>query len=731
MTRKYIEILSVRHLKGPSMWKYGPAPVLEALVDIHDLEDYPSNRLPGLYERLSAWIPSLIEHRCSYDERGGFLRRLREGTWTPHIMEHVVLELQALAGLTGGFGRAREVSRRGVYKVVVTCWHEQVTRHALYGGRDLVMAAIEDRPFDVAGLVDELRDMADDLCLGPSTASIVDAADDRRIPTIRLNEKNLVQLGYGARQRRIWTAETDCTSAIAEGISRDKDLTNRLLRSCGVPVPEGRIVESPEDAWAAAEEVGLPVVVKPIDANHGRGVCLDLSGRDDIEAAYAVALEEGSGVMVERFVPGNEHRLLVVGGRMVAALRGDAAWIVGDGTSSVKSLIDSQLNSDPMRSSEAGGPLFRIWLDATLKLQLRRQGLNADSVPAQGRRVLVQRNGNIAVDVTDRVHPSFCEAAVLAARVIGLDIAGIDIVAEDIARPVSEKRAAIVEVNAGPGLDMHLRPASGKPQPVGRAIVEQLFAPDDDGRIPVVGITGSHGTTTVARLVAQFLHLDGLHVGLACADGLYLGRRRVNTGDCARFAPAQTLLMNRSLEAAVIENGAQVMVAEGLAYDRCEIGVVTGLDPASTLLEEYIEDAEQMYKVLRTQVDVVLPRGVAVLNAADPLVAPMASLCDGDVIFFSIDPDAVALGAHRDNGGRAVIVRDRHLVLAAGRDETVLANLARVPLAGKKASDTALESLLAAVGAAWALGINAELIRTGIETFEPVTPVAPVAVAVH
>ncbi len=721
MTRKYIEILSVRHLKGPCMWKYGPAPALEALVDIHELEDYPSNKLPGFYERLVAWMPSLIEHRCNYDERGGFLRRLQEGTWPAHIMEHVVLELQALAGMTGGFGRAREVSKPGVYKVVVTCWQEQVSRHALYGGRDLVMAAIEDRPFDVARLVEELRDMADDLCLGPSTASIVDAAEDRRIPTIRLNERNLVQLGYGARQRRIWTAETDCTSAIAEGISRDKDLTNRLLRACGVPVPEGRVVESPADAWAAAEDIGVPVVVKPIDANHGRGVCIDLSAREDIETAYSVALEEGSSVMVERFVLGCEHRLLVVGGRMVAALRGDAAWIVGDGRSSVEALIDSQLNSDPLRSGGANAPLFRIWLDSTLRLQLRRQGLGADSVPTEGRRVLVQRNGNLTVDVTDRVHPSICEAAALAARVIGLDIAGIDIVAEDISRPLSSQRAAIVEVNAGPGLEGHLHPASGRPQPVGRAIVDQLFAPDDDGRIPVVGVTGSHGTTTVARLVAQLLHLEGLHVGLACAEGLFLGRRRVKAGDCARFEPAQSLLMNRTLEAAVIENGARMMVTDGLAYDRCEVGIVTRLDPSLTLPEEYIEDAEQMYKVLRTQVDVVLARGVAVLNCADPIVARMAPLCDGDVIFFSADADAAGLDAHRDSGGRAVLLRDHLLVLATGREETVLADLTHVRLADKGHASAEVECLLAAVGAAWALGIAADLIRTGIEAFDPAT----------
>lgn len=717
MTRKYIEIISVRQIKGPSMWKYGPAPVLEAVVDIHDLEDYPSNLLPGFPERLAAWMPSLIEHRCSYDERGGFLRRLKEGTWPAHIMEHVVLELQALAGLPSGFGRAREVSKRGVYKVVVTCWHEEVTRHALFGGRDLVMAAIENRPFDVAQLVEEIRDLASDFCLGPSTSSIVDAADDRRIPTIRLNEKNLVQLGYGKRQRRIWTAETDSTSAIAEGISRDKDLTNRLLRACGVPVPEGRIAVSPEDAWAAAEEIGVPVVVKPIDANHGRGVCLDLSGKDDIEAAYAVALEEGSGVMVERFVPGNEHRLLVVGGRMVAALRGDAAWIVGDGASSVKALIDSQLNSDPLRS-DANAPLFRIWVDGTLKLQLRRQGLTPESVPAKGRRVLVQRNGNLSSDVTDQVHPSFCEAVALAARVVGLDIAGIDVVAEDISQPMSAQGAVIVEVNAGPGLDGHLHPTSGSPQPVGRAIVEQLFAPDDDGRIPVVGITGSEGTTTVARLVAQLLHLEGLHAGLACTEGLFVGRRQVKKTDSAHVDPAQTLLMNRSIEAAVIENSARVMLTEGLAYDRCEVGIVTRLDPTHTMPEEYIDDADQLYRVMRTQVDVVLPRGVAVLNATDPMVAKMAALCDGDVIFFSVDADAGVLDAHRENGGRAVFVRNGRMILASGREENVLADLTRVPLAAGAKDSFGLESVMAAVGAAWALGINPELIRTGIESFQ-------------
>ena len=323
MLFRSIEILRILSLRGPNMWTYRP--VLEVWIDIGELEDYPSNLLPGFYERLSTWLPSLIEHRCSYEEHGGFLRRVQEGTWPGHILEHVTLELQNLAGMPGGFGKAREMSQRGVYKVIVRAWHEQVTHAALHAARDLVMAAIEDRPFDTAQVIADLRDMVDSLCLGPSTACIVDAADDRDIPYIRLNDGNLVQLGYGAAQHRIWTAETDRTSAIAEGISRDKDLTKTLLEACGVPIPEGRLVQSAADAWEAAEDIGLPVVVKPYDGNHGRGVFTNLTTREEVESAYTIAIDEGSGVIVERFVLGNEHRLLVVGGKVVAAARGEPA----------------------------------------------------------------------------------------------------------------------------------------------------------------------------------------------------------------------------------------------------------------------------------------------------------------------------------------------------------------------------------------------------------------------
>lgn len=710
MEQRQIEILKITPLRGPNMWTYRP--VLEALVDIGALEDSPSNTIPGFYERLSAWLPSLIEHRCSYGERGGFLRRVEEGTWPGHILEHVTLELQNLAGMPGGFGKAREVSKRGVYKVVVRAWQEDVTRASLYAARDLVMAAIEDRPFDVAATVAELRDLAERKLLGPSTNSIVDAADDCDIPAIRLNDGNLVQLGYGAKQRRIWTAETDRTSAIAETISCDKPLTKSLLQACGVPVPEGQIVESAAEAWEAAQDIGLPVVVKPSDGNHGRAVFTNLTTQNEVETAFAVAQEEGSEVLVESFIPGDEHRLLVVGGKLVAAAKGEAAWVTGDGKSSIQGLIDSQLNSDPRRGYDEEQPLNPVRIDSAARLELERQGYADDSIPADGVKVLIQRNGNVAFDITDRVHPDNAKVAELAARVVGLDIAGIDLVAEDISRPLSEQNGAIVEVNAGPGLLMHLKPATGSPRPVGQAIVDSLFAAGENGRIPIVGVTGSGANTLVARLLARLMHLAGQRVGLACRDGLYHDRRRVEAGDRTGWTSARKLLMSASIDAAVFENDLRVMATEGLAYDRCQVAVVTGIAPDAALPEAWIETPEQVFNVLRTQVDVVLEDGVAVLNAADARVADMAELCDGEVILFGLDSASAVLAAQREQGERAVFMRDGKIILATGAAEEDLKGLV-VPLALLEQP----EAMLAATAAAWALGMTAKLITAGIESF--------------
>ena len=719
---KDIIIRDIITLRGPNIWTYRP--VLEAWVDIGELEDFPSNTIPGFYDRLVALLPSLIEHRCSYEERGGFLRRVQEGTWPGHILEHVTLELQNLAGLPGGFGKARETTERGVYKVVIRAFHEEVTRRALNYGRDLVMACIEDRPFDVAAAIEDLSDLVDSRCLGPSTASIVDAADDRDIPAIRLlDDGNLVQLGYGAAMRRIWTAETDATSAIAETISRDKDLTKTLLANCGVPVPEGREVCSADDAWEAAEDIGLPVCVKPLDGNHGRGVFIDLTTREQIEKAYAVAVDEGSGVLVERSIPGVEHRLLIVGDKMVAANRSEMITVTGNGQSTVRELIDSQVNSDPRRGPTELHPLSVIRIDSAARIELERQGLDADAVPAAGREVLIQRTANHAFDCTDEVHPDTATACALAARIVGLDIAGVDLVCKDISQPLAEQGGAIVEVNAGPSLLMHLKPGVGQSRPVGRAIVDNLFNHHASGRIPVIGISGSRGKTPTAHLVAHLLHLAGRSVGLACSDGLFLGRRRVQKQDAANFTGGRRLLLNRAVEAAVIENGGRVILGEGLAYDRCQVGVVTNILPEKEDLSRWnIQPTGSEYfttwrSTYRTQVDVVLRSGYAVLNANDPQVADLADLCDGEVILFSTQAECPALDNHLDAGKRAVYVNEGRIFLGTGPDEIRLCRLGDVPAIGKAKKPETIANVLAAVAAGWALGLTQDVIVTGIKTF--------------
>jgi cyanophycin synthetase len=715
MSKKTIEIIDIKVLKGPSMWTYRP--VLEAWVDIGDLEDCPSNTIPGFTERLCTWLPSLIEHRCSYGERGGFIKRLEEGTWPAHILEHVTLELQNLAGMPGGFGKARETNKRGVYKVVVRAWHEEITKTALYHARDLVMAAIENKTFDLPAAIKEIEDLVDSLYLGPSTGCIVDAARERKIPATRLSEGNLVQLGYGNKQRRIWTAETELTSAIAEGISRDKDLTKSLLASCGVPVPEGRMVESPSDAWEAAQDIGLPVVVKPYDGNHARGVFTNLSNQSEIEKAYEDALKEGSGVMVERFIPGNEHRLLVVGKKVVAAAKGESAWAKGDGVRTIRQLIEEEINTDPRRGDAEILPLSPVVFDTKLELELSRQKLSLDSVPAKDQDVLVQGSGNMAFEVTHLVHPDVAAQAALAARVIGLDIAGIDLVAEDISRPLEEQGGAIVEVNAGPGLIMHLKPAVGEPQPVGAAIVEHLFPENANGRIPVVGVAGSRGKTMTAQLTAHLIQLTGVKVGLACSKGAYFNQKLQTSGNCANWTSANRLLLNRQVEAAVIENDNHTILNEGLAYDRCSVGIVTNLDTDDTAPECSITEPEQIYNVMRTQVDVVLSTGTAVLNADDESVAKMAELSDGEVIFFSRYGLNEITQKHLQKGSRALFTENNQIVLAQGSDRQNLIALSGIPLLQSSSKSNTLENVLAAVAAAWALNTPRDIIVAGLQTF--------------
>ena len=714
-----MQILKVFKLRGPNIW--ANFPVLEAWVDLEELKDTSSEMIEGFNDRLKSWLPTMIEHRCSEGVRGGFFERLRRGTWMGHILEHTTLELQTLAGNEVGFGRARETSTEGIYKVAIEYLDETVGMAALNTAFELLQAAIHNRPFDVKGEVEKLRQLVQEVCLGPSTAAIVAAAKERDIPCIRMNSDSLVQLGYGSRMRRICAAETDRTSAIAESIASNKDLTRKLLKSAGVPVPHGYVVKDVEDAVSTAEHLGWPVVVKPLDGNHGRGVATNLTTKEQVIAAYEVAINEGSRVVVESYIEGDDYRLLVVGNKLVAAALREPAHVIGNGHSTVRELVD-EVNRDPRRSDGHGSVLSRIKIDATATAVLAERGYQPESVPAAGVKVLIRGNANLstggtATDVTDLVHPEVARRAVDAVRMVGLDIAGIDIVAKDISRPLREQNGAVIEVNAGPGLRMHLAPSHGEPRPVARAIVDMMFPEAQSSRIPIVAVTGVNGKTTTTRLLSHIVASTGKKVGMACTDGVYIAGERIDEGDCSGPQSARSILMNPQVECAVLETARGGILREGLGFDRCDIAVVTNIGEGDHLGQSDIQTPEQLSKVKRAIVEAMAPTGAAVLNAEDPLVVDMAKYCPGRVVFFAKTGSHPLIVQRRSEGARVAFIRDNAVALAEGEYEFTLLSLDRIPLTFGGRISFQVENVLAAAAACWALGLPAEQIRLGLESF--------------
>jgi cyanophycin synthetase len=714
-----MEILSVKVLRGPNQW--ASFPCLEAWVDLGRLEDFPSNTLPGFNERIMAWLPTMIEHRCSIGERGGFFERLRTGTWMGHVLEHVTLELQTLSGTPVGYGRAREAKTRGVYKVVIEYKEEKFAIECLHAAHRLILAAIEDAPFDVTTEVKRLRQVLLDVQLGPSTRSIVEAAIARGIPTQRLTEGSLVRLGHGARQRRICAAETDRTGAVAEMIAQDKELTRTLLAESGIPVPEGRPVSDAADAWAVAEEIAAPVVVKPRYGNQGRGVSVNLVTRDEVEKAWILANEIDPSVVVERFVMGGDYRVLVVGGRMVAAARRHPPIVIGDGVSTVRQLVD-RVNEDPRRCGDHATSLSPMVIDEVAVAVLREQGLTDQSVPDAGRSVLLRRNANLstggsAEDVTDIVHPEVAARAIEAARIVGLDVAGIDLVMDDVTKSLESQRGVVIEVNAAPGLRMHLEPTVGTPRNVGAAIVDSLFGPGDDGRIPTASVTGTNGKTTVVRLISHLAATGGATVGTTCTEGVWIGGRPIDAGDCSGPKSARRVLANPAVTTAVFEAARGGILREGCGFDLCDVAVVTNIASGDHLGIAEIDTPEQIAWVKGAIVAAVRPSGAAVLNAADPLVVAMKKWCKGQVVYFDANPANPVIVEHLAQGGLAATVRDGWIVLCDGPRETRLAHLDRVPLVHRGLVDFQVENVLASAAAAWRLGVPLELVRLGLESF--------------
>ena len=705
-----MEVTRIRALRGPNLWSRHTS--IEAVVSCQGAEN-AVEQIHGFENRLRSLFPTIGELHPMV---------LGQPLALAHVLENAALALQSQAGCAVVFGHTARTLEDGVYQVAVQYCEEAVGRRAVALAVALIDAALqkEGAAFDANAALAELRDLDESERLGPSTGSIVDAATARGIPHRRLTRGSLVQFGWGVQQRRIQAAEIDSTSGVAEAIAQDKELTKQLLDAAGVPVPRGRPVVSAEDGWAAAQDIGLPVVVKPQDGNQGKGVTVNIVTREQLYAAYASAAEYGE-VMVEKFLPGFDYRLLVVGNRLIAAARRDPPQVIGDGVSTVQQLVDT-VNLDPRRGEGHATSLTKIRLDAIAVGRLESLGMTPASVPSLGQRVVLRNNANLstggtATDVTDTVHPEVAARAVDAAQMVGLHICGVDMVCENVLRPLEEQHGGVVEVNAAPGLRMHISPSFGRGRDVGAAVMDTLYAHGDDGRIPVVAVTGTNGKTTTARLINHLFMASGLRTGMTNTDGVWVDGRQTDSGDCSGPKSARNVLMHPDVEAAVFEVARGGVLREGLGFDRCEVAVVTNIGSGDHLGLSYITTVEDLAVLKRVVVRNVAEHGFAVLNAADPNVAAMTTSCPGSTIFFTADRQHPVMATHRAQGKRTVYI-DHDTLIAAEGSWRERVSLRDVPITRNGTLPFQVENVMAAVAAAWAVGMDWDTIRSGLASFK-------------
>ena len=728
-----LRILETRVYRGPNYWSYEKA--VHLLVDLGSLEERPSNTLPGLVDELLRLLPGVAEHTCSTGRRGGFAERLREGTWLGHVAEHVALQLQREAGGEQRRGKTRGAGAPGRYHVIYGYGDDRVGVAAGHLAVRLLNHLVEAEPeFDFDAALERFLLDAERTAFGPSTQAIIDEASSRDIPFIRLNEYSLVQLGQGVHQQRIRATMTSRTSSLAVDIAGDKDLTTQLLAAAGLPVPRSLPVRSVEDAVRQAERIGYPVVVKPLDGNHGRGVHLDLRDAAAVRAAFDDARAEArrGTVLVESQVNGNDYRVLVVAGAMVAVAERVPAHVIGDGKHTVAELVELT-NADPRRGVGHEKVLTRIRVDAAAAELVRAQGFELDQVVDEGVMVKLTLTGNmstggISIDRTDEAHPDNVEIAEEAARVVGLDVAGIDFIAPDIAEPVRETGGAIVEVNAAPGFRMHTHPTVGEPQYVAKPVVDLLFPPGSPSRIPIVAVTGTNGKTTSARMIAHIFKGMGRKVGLTSTDGILIDERLVLRADASGPRSARMVLQNPRVDFAVFEVARGGILREGLGYERNDVGVVLNVSSDHLGLRG-IDTLRQLAAVKQVVVEAVPRDGCGVLNADDPLVAAMRRHCSGDLVYFSMEPANELVEEHCRGGGRAFVLEDGRLgegiVLRQGRRHILVAPVSAVPASFGGRARMNLANALAAAAAAHAAGAHLHDIRAGLRSFTTSFEVAP------
>jgi cyanophycin synthetase len=717
-----MKIERIRALRGPNLWSKNTS--IEALVFCEENERI-YDRFASVEMRVRSCLPGLGSLRATGFEQTNIA--------LSHILSRAALRLQVEAGSQVTFSHVAENSSTGYFRVVVQYEEEDLALAAFDAAYQMVLAALAGEDFDAKAAIEKLRDIYEDCKIGPSTGSIVNAALRRGIPIRRLTQGSLVQLGWGSKARRIQAAETDTTSAISEEIAQDKDLTKTILSAAGIPTPKGRLVHTFEDAIAAFRELTQAtkkgVVIKPSDGNQGKGVTVNIVDEEHLKVAFDAAKKYGSGVpIVEEFIPGHDYRFLVVGGKLVAAARREPPSVVADGVHTIKELIDIE-NRNPLRSEGHGSALSKLKLDEIAIARIKKQGYTAESVPEQGVRVVLRNNANLstggtATDVTDNVHPDMAKMVIQAAQQIGIDVCGVDVVCQRVDESLEAQGGGIVELNAAPGLRMHLEPSIGKGRDVGAAIIDLMFEKNENGRIPVVAVTGTNGKTTTVRLIEHILRYHNLRVGYTGTEGVVVNGHLIDTGDCSGPKSAHKVLMHPETDAAVLECARGGMLREGLGFDLCDVGIVTNIGEGDHLGLNFIDSVEDLALLKSILVQNVATTGLAVLNADDKHAAGMAKLTQGRVLFFTSNPDNPLVAAHRAKG-HPVIIHDGRVIQICVDEIEQSIDLKDVPLTNNGLFTFQVQNVMCGIAAAIGLKVPFNTIQAALGSFQSTPDTVP------
>ncbi|MEZ5428548.1 MAG: cyanophycin synthetase [Pyrinomonadaceae bacterium] len=728
-----MKILEIRTLRGPNYWSGYWKKLIIMRLDIEDYEQKPTNKIRGFYGRMKKILPSLQTHGCSYGEDGGFLKRVKEGTWAGHVIEHFALELQTLAGMDVGYGRTRETSESGIYNVVFAYMEEEVGRFAARAGVRLFLDLAEGREIgeieaDLVKDVQEMREIREEVRFGPSTGSIVEEAEKRDIPFIRLNEYSLVQLGYGVNQQRIQATTTDKTKMIAVDIACDKDATKELLGDMGVPVPKGYRIRDEEDLEDAIERVGFPAVIKPLDGNHGRGATIGIETIEEARTAFEKAKEHSRWVIVEKSLAGADFRALVVNDKLIAVAERTPAHVKGDGKSTIRQLIE-RTNADPRRGYGHEKVLTQIEVDGQTERLLAAKNYTLETVPPKDEIIYLKTTANIstggtAIDRTDEVHPENVFLFERIAQIIGLDIAGIDVVAPNVSEPLTENGGGIIEVNAAPGFRMHLAPSEGIGRNVAEHVVDMLFPPGTPARIPIFAITGTNGKTTTTRLIAHILRGTGKTVGFTTTDGTYIQNNKIVSGDNTGPVSAQLVLKDPTVDVAVLETARGGIIRSGLGFDYCDIGIVTNVAADHLGLKD-INTLEDLARVKSVVPRSVSPKGFAILNADDENVYGMRELVDGNCVYFSMDENNPHIRRRAQRNSISCVYENGHITILKGEWKVRVEKVINIPLTFGGKAEFMIQNVLAATLGCFVHGVSLEDIRVGLTTFTPSTAQTP------